>query len=465
MTPPALATSKLLARYDRPGPRYTSYPTAVEFHAGVTDATYMERLARADAHREEPLSVYVHLPFCQERCAYCGCNVVITKHRDTTEEYLGYLDREVDLLASHLTARRTVSQLHWGGGTPTYYAAPQLERIFERFARYFHLTPSAEVAIEIDPRVTSKEQLSTLRRLGFNRVSMGVQDFASDVQLAVNRVQSYEETAALVDHSRAEGFTSVNIDLIYGLPYQTVKGFRRTLDQVLTIRPDRLAVYSFAFVPWMKAHMKHIPETSLPGAQVKLELLAMAQQVFGEAGYRQIGMDHFALPEDELARAVEGRVLYRNFMGYTVQSARDMVAVGVSGIGDVQSAFVQNFKKLSDYYAALDQGRFPIDRGYALSDDDVIRRHVITELMCNGYLDIVATETRFGIAFDRYFADELAALTGPDSPAADGLIGVRPAALDVTPVGRMFVRNICMTFDSYLRARTGGPTPVFSRTV
>jgi len=465
MTPPALATSELLARYDRPGPRYTSYPTAVEFHAGVTDATYMERLARADAHREEPLSVYVHLPFCQERCAYCGCNVVITKHRDTTEEYLGYLDREVDLLASHLTARRTVSQLHWGGGTPTYYAAPQLERIFERFARYFHLTPSAEVAIEIDPRVTSKEQLSTLRRLGFNRVSMGVQDFASDVQLAVNRVQSYEETAALVDHSRAEGFTSVNIDLIYGLPYQTVKGFRRTLDQVLTIRPDRLAVYSFAFVPWMKAHMKHIPETSLPGAQVKLELLAMAQQVFGEAGYRQIGMDHFALPEDELARAVEGRVLYRNFMGYTVQSARDMVAVGVSGIGDVQSAFVQNFKKLSDYYAALDQGRFPIDRGYALSDDDVIRRHVITELMCNGYLDIVATETRFGIAFDRYFADELAALTGPDSPAADGLIGVRPAALDVTPVGRMFVRNICMTFDSYLRARTGGPTPVFSRTV
>ena len=465
MTPPALATSELLARYDRPGPRYTSYPTAVEFHAGVTDATYMDRLARADAHRDEPLSVYVHLPFCQERCAYCGCNVVITKHRDITEEYLGYLDREVDLVASHLTARRTVSQLHWGGGTPTYYAAPQLERIFERFARYFHLTPSAEVAIEIDPRVTSKEQLSTLRRLGFNRVSMGVQDFASDVQLAVNRVQSYEETRALVDHSRAEGFTSVNIDLIYGLPYQTVKGFRRTLDQVLTIRPDRLAVYSFAFVPWMKAHMKHIPETSLPGAQVKLELLAMAQQVFGEAGYRQIGMDHFALPEDELARAVEGRVLYRNFMGYTVQSARDMVALGVSGIGDVQSAFVQNYKKLSDYYAALDQGRFPIDRGYALSDDDVIRRHVITELMCNGYLDVVATETRFGIAFEQYFADELAALTGPDSPAADGLIDVRPAALDVTPVGRMFVRNICMTFDSYLRARTGGPTPVFSRTV
>jgi oxygen-independent coproporphyrinogen-3 oxidase len=461
----AQATPGLLARYDRPGPRYTSYPTAVEFHAGVTDATYIERLAQADTQPDEPLSVYMHLPFCQERCAYCGCNVVITKHRDITEEYLDYLDREIDLLASHVPARRSVSQLHWGGGTPTYYATPQLERIFDRFARHFRLDPSAEVGVEIDPRVTSAEQLTTLRRLGFNRVSMGVQDFASDVQLAVNRVQSYEETRALVDHARAEGFTSLNIDLIYGLPYQTTKGFRRTLDQVLTIRPDRLAVYSFAFVPWMKAHMKHIPETSLPRAQVKLELLTMAQQVFGDAGYRQIGMDHFALPEDELARAVDARVLNRNFMGYTVQSARDMVALGVSGIGDVQSAFVQNYKKLSDYYAALDQGRFPIDRGYVLTADDVIRRHVITELMCNGYLDILATETRFGIAFDRYFADELAALTGPDSPAADGLVEVSSLALDVTPLGRMFVRNICMTFDSYLRARTGGPTPVFSRTV
>lgn len=455
----------LLARYNRPGPRYTSYPTAVEFHDGVTDAVYREHLSRANARSDEPLSVYMHLPFCEERCAYCGCFVVITKHRDVADRYLDYLEREIDLLAAHLPDRRRISQLHWGGGTPTYYTAAQLTRLFERFTTHFTLAPDAEIGVEIDPRVTSPEHLSVLRGLGFNRLSMGVQDFAPEVQEAVHRIQSYELTKSLVDRARELAFRSINVDLIYGLPYQSTRGFARTLEQVVTLRPERVAVYSFAFVPWMKAHMKHLPEESLPDANLKIELLGLTQDAFSGAGYRQIGMDHFALPEDELARALDARTLHRNFMGYTVQAAGDMVAVGVSAIGDVQGAFAQNTKKLNEYYTAIDAGRFPIERGYVLDEDDRLRRYVITQLMCNGHLDLAEVERRFGISFGEYFSSELAELTGPASPAADGLVQVDGRAIDVTPLGRVFVRNVCMPFDRYLRARTSGPKPVFSRTV
>jgi oxygen-independent coproporphyrinogen-3 oxidase len=463
--PAAVPLAELIARYDRPGPRYTSYPTAVEFHAGVTADVYAEHLARADRLAQAPLSVYVHLPFCEERCGFCGCNVVITKHRDVADRYLDYLDREVDLLAAHLPRRRQVSQLHWGGGTPTYYTAAQLERVFARLTRHFTLAPDAEIALEIDPRVTSREQLTALRQLGFNRLSLGVQDFTPEVQEAVNRRQSLGETQALIDHARALGVASINIDLIYGLPYQTEDGFQRTLDAVVALRPERVAVYSFAYVPWMAAHMKRLPESGLPAAPLKIALLGRAQQAFGDAGYHQIGMDHFALPDDELGRALEAGTLHRNFMGYTVQSARDMVALGVSGIGDVQGLLVQNTKKLTEYYEALDAGRFPTERGYVLDDDDAVRRHVITELMCNGHLDVREVERRFGVSFAEYFAPELVDLAAPGAPQADGLVRVDGEALDVTPVGRMFVRNVCMVFDRYLRARTAGASPVFSRTV
>jgi oxygen-independent coproporphyrinogen-3 oxidase len=455
----------LLARYDRPGPRYTSYPTAVEFHDGVTPEVYAAQLSGADALVSEPFSVYVHLPFCEERCAFCGCNVVITKHQDVAARYLDYLDREIDLVAACLPRRRRIAQLHWGGGTPTYYDPSQLERVFERLARHFTFTPAAEIGVEIDPRVTSTAQLESMRRLGFNRLSMGVQDFAPEVQEAVNRVQSFELTRDRLDAARALGFSSTNIDLIYGLPFQTGEGFRRTLDQVLKLRPERVAAYSFAFVPWIRAHMRHLPEEALPDAALKIELLALAREAFTGAGYRQIGMDHFAVPDDELARALENRSLRRNFMGYTVQSARDMFAVGVSGIGDVRDVFVQNTRKLSDYYRALDAGRFPIERGYVLDADDVLRRHVITELMCNGHVAVADVERRFGIRFADYFASELSALTGPHSPASDGLVSVSDEAIDVTPLGRMFVRNMCMTFDRYLPARTRAAPRVFSRTV
>lgn len=464
--PGVTSTRELLERYDRPGPRYTSYPTALEFHDGVKHDIYVERLAQLNRAGDAPLSAYLHLPFCEQRCSFCGCNVVITPHREVAARYLDAVEQEIDLLAAHLPDRRTIAQLHLGGGTPTYYTPDQLGRLFARFTRHFTFTPDAELGVEIDPRVTTIAHLDRLRSLGFNRLSMGVQDFDPTVQEAVNRIQSYELTRALLAHARALGFVSINLDLIYGLPHQTEQTFATTLDQVLTLRPDRVAAYSFAFVPWMSAHMKEIDRAALPPAETKLTLLAATVDAFTAAGYTSIGMDHFALPSDELARAVDTHTLHRNFMGYTVKSTTDMVAMGVSAIGNVQGAFVQNTKKLPEYYDAVASGRFPIARGYELSEDDRIRRHVITELMCNFRLDVLTVETRFGIRFDRYFADELAALTAPtDSPVADGLVSVQPHRIKVHPAGRMFVRNICMTFDKYLARRLGGPRPVFSRTV
>ncbi len=331
--------------------------------------------------------------------------------------------------------------------------------------RHFTFTPNAELGIEIDPRVTSPAHLKRLSALGFNRLSMGVQDFAPEVQKAINREQSYELTRDLMDEARSAGFVSVNVDLIYGLPYQTLESFRRTLDQTLSLRPDRVAAYSFAFVPWMGAHMKYLATQALPSSRLKIELLALTIDAFVSAGYRQIGMDHFALPSDELGQAVDRRDLHRNFMGYTVQKTPDMVAVGVSGIGEVHGAFVQNTKKLSDYYSAVGAGRFAIKRGYEMSPDDLLRRHVISGLMCNFRVDVQDVEQRFAVDFAGYFAQELRELTAVESPATDGLVKVSAATIEVTPLGRLFVRNVCMVFDRYLRARTAGSHPVFSRTV
>jgi len=460
------STLQLLERYDRPGPRYTSYPTALEFHDGVRHEAYLAHLAQANEKGDAPLSVYMHLPFCEHRCSFCGCNVVITPHREVASRYLQAVEQEIDLLASHLPDRRMVSQMHWGGGTPTYYTPAQLSQVFGRIISHFTFTPDAELGVEVDPRVTSFEHLEVLRSLGFNRLSMGVQDFNPKVQEAVNRIQSYELTRDLIVRARELGFTSINVDLIYGLPHQTLDTFTATLTQALTLRPDRVAAYSFAFVPWMKAHMKELDIAALPTPEVKLSLLAATVDAFTGAGYKQIGMDHFALPTDDMARAVDTHTLHRNFMGYTVKSTSDMVSVGVSAIGDVQGAFVQNTKKLPEYYEAVGSGHFPIERGYELSQDDEIRRFVITELMCNFRLEIADVEERFGIEFANYFAAELSKLTdGENSPVSDHLVTVTADRITVEPTGRMFVRNICMIFDTYLAARTGGPKPVFSRTV
>ncbi len=460
-----LSTAQLLAKYDRPGPRYTSYPTAVEFTDAFGEADYRERLAAADRLGDEPLSLYVHLPFCRERCLYCGCTSIATSRRDVAERYLEHLLLEIDLLAGALPHRRRLSQLHWGGGTPTYYAPPELERLFAALARHFTFTPDAEISVEIDPRTTTHEHVAALGRLGYNRLSLGVQDFTPEVQETVHRVQSPELTQALMDDARATGFRSINIDLIFGLPRQTLAGFRRTLAQVIALRPERVAVYSFAYLPRLKGHQRRLPAETLPGPALKLELIGAAIDAFTGAGYRQLGMDHFAVPEDELARAVDNRRLSRNFMGYTVQSARDTVGVGISAIGDVQGAYAQNGKQLPEYFAAVTAGRFPIERGRRLDADDLLRRHVITEIMCNFHLDVRDVERRFGIVFRDYFARELTRLTGPESPAAHGLVTVTEEALDVTPRGRLFVRNVCMVFDRYLEAMQKSDKTAFSRTV
>ena len=452
----------LIHRYDRPGPRYTSYPTAVEFTSAFDDAAYQRQLARA-AESDAPLSLYLHLPFCEERCSFCGCSVIITKKREVAAHYLSYLQREIDVLAGALGSRRAVVQYHWGGGTPTYLSLEQIDRLHSAVASHFDIQPGAEVAIEVDPRVTSFEQIALLAGRGFNRLSFGVQDFTPEVQVAVNRLQSEAQTRALFEEGRRLGFQSINLDLIYGLPFQTRASFGHTVDSVIAMRPDRVAVYSYAHVPWIRGNQKKIDPADLPAAEQKIELFVEAMARFLAAGYQQIGMDHFALPDDELARASAAGTLHRNFMGYTTRPAADMVAAGVSGIGDVSGAFAQNVKKLSTYYQALDDGRFPIERGYCLDEDDQVRREVITNLMCNFRVDVAAIEQRFALRFDAYFARELDELRR--GAVDDGFVQIGPGSVDVVGLGRLFVRNVAMVFDRHLREKAPDSKPVFSRTV
>lgn len=453
----------LLRKYDRPGPRYTSYPTAVEFTEAFTEADYRARLATAAARRDDPLSLYLHLPFCEERCSFCGCMVIITRKREVAEHYLGYLEREIAMLSTALGGRRRVVQYHWGGGTPSYLSPAQMTRLHRTVATHFDVDPAGEVAIEVDPRVTTPEHLETLRTLGFNRLSIGVQDFTPAVQAAVNRVQTADDTQALVDRARGLGFDSINVDLIYGLPHQTVESFGVSVDRVVAMRPARVAAYSYAHVPWIRGNQKRIDAADLPPAETKLQLFLAAANRFLAAGYLQIGMDHFALPDDDLGRAASAGTLHRNFMGYTTRPATDMVGAGVSAIGDVAGAFAQNTKKLSTYYAALDAGRFPVERGFVLDADDELRRHVITQVMCNFRVRASDIAERFGVDFDRYFAAEREALAA--GPGTDGLIRFEADGLFVTPRGRSFVRNICMEFDRYLKTKRPAHGPVFSRTV
>ena len=455
--------ASLLRQYDKPGPRYTSYPTAVEFNPSFDEPAYRERLQAASQQAGEPLSLYVHLPFCEERCSYCGCAMIATRNREVARKYLPYLEREMALLSSALGGRRRVTQLHWGGGTPTYYTSEELRWLRGAVDHHFDVDPAAECAIEVDPRVTTGEQLATLRELGFNRLSMGVQDLEAEVQAAIGRHQSENQTRGAYDFARALGFTSVNVDLVYGLPRQGLASFTRTVETIVAMRPERIAVYSYAHVPWMRPHQKKILQSELPTPALKLELIGAATETFLRAGYVAIGMDHFALPDDALAVATRERRLHRNFMGYTTQRASDVIGIGMSAIGDVCGAFAQNVKKLPAYYKALDEGHFPIERGYALSADDLVRRTIITELMCNFHVAFTAIRERHGLDFVSYFAPELDALSAPGGLVADGLLEVGADSLTVTPLGRLFVRTICMEFDTYLAAHQG--RSVFSRTV
>jgi len=451
-------------RLDRPGPRYTSYPTAVEFHGGVGDAEYRQRLATADAAgAAAPLSLYVHIPFCAKHCTYCGCHVIATPQRDVAVDYLGYVGRELELVARELPQRRALAQMHWGGGTPTYLEPRQLAELFAHVTSQFRLLPDAEVAVEVDPRVTSAEHLETLAQLGFNRLSFGVQDFTPEVQEAIGRNQTFEQTESLMATARNLGFREgINLDLVYGLPFQSEATFRRSLERVVELRPDRLAIYSFAYVPWVRPQQKRLDATALPQRETKLALYLAALEMLLAAGYEPIGMDHFALPGDELARAAREGRLDRNFMGYTVKPTSTMIAFGVSGIGEVAGGFFANERKLSRYYTAIDEGRLPVERGYLLDDDDLVRQFVIRQLMCNFRIDKRDVERRFGVDFDAYFAS---ALAGLDELAAEGFVVADAAAVTVPPAGRLFVRNVCMAFDRYLEAKRAAERPVFSRTV
>jgi len=457
-------TADLLARHDLSGPRYTSYPTAVEFHDGFSVADYERRLAEANTLGEDaPLSLYLHLPFCQERCLFCGCHVIITKHREVAAPYIDLLKREATMVAERLPNRRRFAQLHLGGGTPTYYSPAQLTDLLSHFLTLFTPLPGAELAIEVDPRVTTIAHIDALADLGFNRVSMGVQDLTPAVQEAINRVQSLEQTAALITHARTRGFRGINVDLIYGLPHQTPETFEQTVDAVIGLGVDRAAVYSFAFVPWVRGHQKKLEEADLPDAGTKLQLFAIARERFLKAGYLSIGMDHFARPDDELGRAkVEGR-LRRNFQGYAVIPGDDVIGLGISAIGDVRGAYVQNEKKLSTYEESIEAGILPVARGVARSADDEVRRTVIHELMCNFRVDTRDIERRYGIDFASYFADDLVRL---DTQVREGLAQVSPERIEATPTGELLVRNLAMCFDRYMREKHAADTkPVFSRTV
>ncbi|MCP4659160.1 MAG: oxygen-independent coproporphyrinogen III oxidase [bacterium] len=452
-----------LRRFDKPGPRYTSYPTAVEFHDALGDEDYRSRLAAVDdKDPQRPLSLYVHLPFCRERCRFCACNVVATPQARVAVKYLDYLKREIDMVAALLPRRRLLAQLHWGGGTPTYFTPEQLAGLFHHLGGYFRLQDGAEVAVEVDPRITTREHLEVLSGLGFNRLSMGVQDFTPEVQAAIGRRQTFDETRDLVLDARAIGFREgINIDLIYGLPDQKVESFADGLERTLELRPDRLAVYSFAYVPWIKVNQRRIDTDTLPSPDVKLELYLTALHRLREAGYESIGMDHFALPDDELSIASREGRLARNFMGYTVKPAATAIAFGITGIGDLETAYFQNHKKLSTYYAALDAGRLPVERGYMLDNDDRIRRWVITQLMCNFRVRKRKVFELFDIHFDDYFSSALAKLR---EMRDEGFVENTDDTVRVVGTGRLFVRNVAMAFDRYLEAKAKDK-PVFSRTV
>lgn len=460
---PYVLPREILDKYNTSGPRYTSYPTAPEWSDNVGAEKGIEVLRENQETRGDvALSLYVHLPFCHKLCYYCGCNMQVTKDEDLVSRYLRALEREISLVAQQIdTSRRKVVQIHWGGGTPTFLNSEQITRVYRALTNAFELVPDAEVSIEVHPPVTTFEQLETLRSLGFNRISMGIQDFDPAVQAAVNRIQPFEQTRDLIAKARELGFLSVNTDLMYGLPLQSVERFKETLRLVEQLRPDRIALFNFAYLPWLKPHHKLIKEENLPPADEKIAIFESAIDSLIRQGYKYIGMDHFALPDDELSIAQAERTLRRNFMGYTTCADSDLLAFGVTSISDLDAAYLANAKKIDEYMELLNQPVLPTQRGMVLSADDRLRRDVINRLICHCYLDKAEIERLHGIDFDSYFALELPKLL---PLAEDGLLEIQDRALKVTPRGQLLLRNICMVFDTYLTNSSSGERK-FSKTV
>ena len=443
---------ELIKRYDKSGPRYTSYPTAVQFHEGFGEDDY-RRIARQTNRDKQPLSLYFHIPFCDTLCFYCACNKIATKDRSKAQPYLDRVYKEMAMQAELFDSQRVVDQLHWGGGTPTFISHEQMRELMGETRKHFKLRDddSGEYSIEIDPREVTAETIAILRELGFNRMSLGVQDFDERVQKAVNRIQSEAVTMAALDNARQQGFKSISVDLIYGLPFQSVESFSITLDRILAVDPDRLSVFNYAHLPEMFPPQRRINEEELPPPAEKLEILMMINERLQTAGYVYIGMDHFAKPDDELAVAQREGQLYRNFQGYSTHADCDLIGLGVTSIGKVGNSYSQNMRTMDEYNARIDAGRLPVFRGIELDKDDLLRREIITELMCNFDLDEQSIETKYSINFDDYFRveqDDIAQLQ------RDGLISVDGRHIQVQPAGRFLIRNICMVFDKYLRQST-----------
>lgn len=452
----------LVEKYDRPGPRYTSYPTAPQFHQAFALDDYRRvALETNQALATKPLSVYIHIPFCKSLCYYCACNKIVTHKTDRAVEYLRYLKREIQMQAALFDRSRKLTQLHLGGGTPTYFTSEQLAGLMAALHEAFNMDDSDkhEFSLEVDPRTVTPAQIHQLRELGFNRLSFGVQDFDEQVQIAVNRIQTEEQTRELVMAARDARFKSISVDLIYGLPLQTVESFTVTLDKIIDIRPDRIAAYSYAHLPELVRAQKLIRPEDMPPPERKLELLELTIQRLTDAGYIYIGMDHFALPDDELTHARANGTLQRNFQGYSTHADCDLIGLGISSIGKVGDSYSQNVKELSQYYARLNEGMLPVQRGYTLSEDDRLRRDVIVSLMCHGRIDFTEVEQRYDIDFLDYFADSLATL---DEHITDGLVEITQDAIQLLPQGHLMMRNVAMAFDAYLSTQQKGR---FSRTV
>lgn len=442
--------SELITKYGLAGPRYTSYPTALQFHEGFDAEAYRRHVRNSnDDLIPKPLSLYVHLPFCKELCYYCACNKKVTRNAQLAEVYLQHLDKEIELQGKLFDYDRQVIQLHFGGGTPTYYDDIQLRHIVEQLSANFLLSrsDSREFSIEIDPRTVDEERIAMLADMGFNRVSMGIQDFDPEVQKAVNRVQDEQKTLRLIEASRECGFNSVSVDLIYGLPLQTPETFEKTIDSVLTSRPDRLSVYNYAHLPHLFRAQRMISSEQVPVPEVRLQLLDSTIKKLVDAGYVYIGMDHFALPDDELSIAMENGTLQRNFQGYSTCRETDLVGMGVSAIGKVGNSFAQNLKDIRAWQAAIDEGRLPVWRGLSLSGEDRLRRGVISAIMCQGFVRFGEFERKYGIDFNDHFALELESLKPLED---DGLIELSERTIEVTPTGLLLLRAIAMKFDEYL---------------
>ncbi|MBK1632875.1 oxygen-independent coproporphyrinogen III oxidase [Thiohalocapsa halophila] len=443
----------LIKRYDQSGPRYTSYPTAVEFDPAF-DATRYAEVCRETNASGRPLSLYFHIPFCDTVCFYCACNKIATKDRTLVQPYLERVYQEMAMQSALFDDDRVVEQLHWGGGTPTFISHAQMRELMDQTRKHFKLADDAhgEYSIEIDPREATGDTIELLREIGFNRMSLGVQDFDPRVQQAVNRIQSEEETMAVLEAARAAGFRSISIDLIYGLPHQTAESFMDTVERIIAVAPDRLSVFNYAHLPARFMPQRRIDDDDLPRPEVKLEILQAATERLTEAGWLYIGMDHFARPDDELARAQRDGTLYRNFQGYSTHADCDLIGLGVTSIGKVGKTYGQNRRELDAYYEDIDAGRLPVFRGIELNRDDEIRRDVITRLICHFRLDFADVERHWGIDFHDYFGRSLAKLEGMQQ---DGLLEVDAQGIGVLPKGRLLIRNICMAFDAYLEAKQG----------